>query len=223
MVEGARAQSPARAGRVVPFGAPAVEALLTAVGGAKASDPLAPVTVIVTSALAAVTVRRRLASRNGIVALDTVVLPGLATRLAGNRVAADGRRPLSGLQSAALARAVLVRERARSHERGRSSRDGRRAVAHVHRAAFARRGGAPTAGRVEHAGGRGGRPVPRRTAEELSNGWTTTTSSSWRSPPYGPTTPWSTKWVRSCCTSLAASAPTICPCSLRSTSATGCR
>jgi hypothetical protein len=113
MVEGARQELPATAGSVVPFGAPAVDALLAAVSAAKAADPLAPVTVIVPSALAAVTVRRRLASRGGIVALDTLVLPGLATRLAGKRLAADGRRPLTGLQSAALARAVLIRERAR--------------------------------------------------------------------------------------------------------------
>ena len=223
MVEGARAQSPARAGRVVPFGAPAVDALLTAVGGAKASDPLAPVTVIVTSALAAVTVRRRLASRNGIVALDTVVLPGLATRLAGDRVAADGRRPLSGLQSAALARAVLVHERGAAHDRGRSSRDRRRACC-------ARSQSCARSTRLRSDGWlRRARARPRwstcsaRTAEELSNGWTTTTSSSWRSPPSRADDPVVDEVGASCCTSLAASAPTICPCSLRSTSATGCR
>ncbi|HEX2383725.1 MAG TPA: PD-(D/E)XK nuclease family protein [Acidimicrobiales bacterium] len=114
MVEGATAHgSAAAAARVVPYGAPAVEALIAAVGAAKSTDPLAPVTVIVPSALAAITVRRRLAGRTGIIAVDTVVLPGLATRLAGTRLATDGRQPITGLQSAALARAVLAHERAR--------------------------------------------------------------------------------------------------------------
>ncbi len=99
--------------RVVPFGAPAVEALADAVSAVKRDDPLAPVTVVVPSALVGLTIRRRLATTGGVVALDTLVLPGLAARLAGKRLATDGRHPLSPLQRAALARTVLVHERAR--------------------------------------------------------------------------------------------------------------
>jgi hypothetical protein len=114
MVEGATDQRlPAAGALAVPYGAPAIEALTAAVGASKAIDPLAPVTVVVPSALAAVTIRRRLVNRGGIIALDTVTFPGLAARLAAARLAADGRKPLGGLHRAALARSVLARERAR--------------------------------------------------------------------------------------------------------------
>jgi hypothetical protein len=113
MVEGATEQRLPAAGLVaVPYGAPAVEALMAAVSDCKAADPLAPVTIVVPSALVAVTIRRRLTNRSGIVALDTLMMSGLAARLSAARLAADGRRPLSGLQRAALTRAVLGRDRA---------------------------------------------------------------------------------------------------------------
>src|SRR5436305_4898356 len=117
MVEGARATrgTPERRAtvRVVPYGAPAVDALHRTIAAVKAGDPLAPVTVVVPAALVAITVRRRLAAEHGAIALDTVALPGLAARLAGQRLGSDGRRPLSALQAAALARAVLLRESVR--------------------------------------------------------------------------------------------------------------
>jgi hypothetical protein len=103
----------AQAVRLVPFGAPALDVLVDTVSAAKRVDPLAPVTVIVPSALAGLTVRRRLAADSGVVALDTVVLAGLASRLAAKRLATSGRRPLTPVQRAALARTVLVHERAR--------------------------------------------------------------------------------------------------------------
>ena len=49
----------------VPYGRSALEALERAVAGAKHDDPLAPVTVVVPSALAAVTLRRTLVRRRG--------------------------------------------------------------------------------------------------------------------------------------------------------------
>jgi hypothetical protein len=117
MVEGASTLDASNATgarvRTAAFGAPAVEALADAITGAKRADPLAPVTIIVRSALVGVTVRRRLAARGGVVALDAVSMSGLALRLAGQRLAADRRRPLDPLQAAALARSVLGREHVR--------------------------------------------------------------------------------------------------------------
>jgi hypothetical protein len=98
---------------VVPFGVSALDALVGVVSAVKRDDPLTPVTVVVPSALAGLTVRRRLATDGGVVALDTVVLPGLAARLAGKRLATNGRRSLTPVQRAAVARTVLIHERAR--------------------------------------------------------------------------------------------------------------
>jgi hypothetical protein len=92
---------------VVSFGAPAIDELGRAIADVKRDDPLTPVTVVVPSALAAVTVRRRLARAHGVIAVDTVSMPGLASRLASRRVAADRRRPLGRLEAAAVARTVL--------------------------------------------------------------------------------------------------------------------
>ena len=105
------------------------------------------------------TIRRRLAMTGASVALDTLVLPGLAARLAGQRLATDGRRTAQPLQARRVARA---RSRARTgapHGRCRSSGNGRRAATHVRRPATTRRGRARAARGLGLARGRGRRPV----------------------------------------------------------------
>ncbi|MGQ0617535.1 MAG: PD-(D/E)XK nuclease family protein [Acidimicrobiia bacterium] len=95
---------------VVGYGPPALVALRRSIVAAKGGDPLAPVTVVVPSAVAGVTLRRALvrrhgpeevdgASGRGIVAVDFVALPELVRRLAVGRLAASGRRPLHRLEA----------------------------------------------------------------------------------------------------------------------------
>ena len=91
----------------VPFGERAVDALAAAIAASKGDDALAPVTVVVPSAFAALTVRRRLAASGGLLGVTTDVRAGLVARLAGARSASDGRRLLQPVQKAALVRAVL--------------------------------------------------------------------------------------------------------------------
>ncbi len=93
-----------------PFGRPAVEALAEVVAEAQGGDPLAPVTVVVPSAPAAVSVRRALGRRSttGVANVRTLALPQLADLLATPLVSAGERRPLSSTWSAALVRAGLV-------------------------------------------------------------------------------------------------------------------
>src|SRR5438876_522544 len=84
---------------VAPYGEPALRALADMVDGVKAGNPLAPVTIVVPSALVGVTVRRGLAERGlaghrGLVAVDAVALPALAARLGAERLATSDRPPL---------------------------------------------------------------------------------------------------------------------------------
>src|SRR5581483_6742380 len=95
---------------VVPYGTPAVDTLARVIAGAKAPGPLAPVTVLAPSGLAALTLRRRIARDAGVIAVDFSVLHDLAGRLAAPRLAATHRPPLTPLQAGALARAVIARE-----------------------------------------------------------------------------------------------------------------
>lgn len=91
-----------------PFGAPALDALEEVVATAQATDPLAPVTVVVSSAPAAVSVRRSLARRRqGLANVSTLALPQLAERLAAGPAAAAGRT-LSPTWNAAAVRAGLA-------------------------------------------------------------------------------------------------------------------
>lgn len=91
-----------------PFGAPALDALEEVVAAAQATDPLAPVTVVVASAPAAVSVRRSLARRRGGLAnVTTLALPQLAERLAAGPAARAGRT-LSPTWNAAAVRAGLA-------------------------------------------------------------------------------------------------------------------
>lgn len=95
---------------LTPFGRPALEALAAVVAGAQGDDPLAPVTVVVPSAPAAVSVRRALGRRSptGVANVRTLALPQLAELLATPSASSDGRRPLSATWSAALVRAGLA-------------------------------------------------------------------------------------------------------------------
>src|SRR5438552_126782 len=93
--------------QVTPHGEPARRALAALIDAVKGGDPLSPVTVVMPSALAAVTVRRALA-RDGLVATEFVTLPALAPRLAAPRLAAGDRHALGSLEARLLARSALV-------------------------------------------------------------------------------------------------------------------
>ncbi len=88
-----------------PFGRPALEALAEVVSEAQGDDPLAPVTVVVPSAPASVSVRRALGrhAAAGLANVRTLALPQLATLLA----AAGQRAPLGRAREAAAIRVGL--------------------------------------------------------------------------------------------------------------------
>ncbi|MEY2403329.1 MAG: ATP-dependent helicase/nuclease subunit [Acidimicrobiaceae bacterium] len=98
--------------QIAPHGAPAVRALASLIEAVKRGDPLRPVTVVMPSALASVTVRRALA-RDGLVATELLTLPALAPRLAAQRLAARGRRPIGSLEARLLVRSVLAESNSR--------------------------------------------------------------------------------------------------------------
>jgi ATP-dependent helicase/nuclease subunit B len=99
--------------RTTGDGLPAYEELRVAVRDAKAHDPLAPVTLVVPSELVGVHARRFLArqgvheGRGGIAGLTVVTLRRLGEQLAGDRLAREGRRPLTDPVLAALVRRAL--------------------------------------------------------------------------------------------------------------------
>src|SRR5688572_29525052 len=93
--------------QITPYGEPARRALIGLITALKGGDPLRPVTVVMPSALAAVTVRRALA-RDGLVATELVTLPALAPRLAAQRLAIAAHRPLGSLESRLLVRSALA-------------------------------------------------------------------------------------------------------------------
>ncbi len=75
--------------------APSREAMLDAIAAGRRADPLAPVTVISPSHLAALQMRRALAERGPYAAVRFETLPRLAELLGAGRLAAEGRRPLA--------------------------------------------------------------------------------------------------------------------------------
>ncbi len=75
--------------------APSREAMLDAIAAGRRADPLAPVTVICPSHLAALQMRRALAERGPYAAVRFETLPRLAELLGAGRLAAAGRRPLA--------------------------------------------------------------------------------------------------------------------------------
>jgi hypothetical protein len=79
-----------------PYGSPALELLAGQLDRIKRGESLAPVSVVVPSNYAAVSVRRSLAGRKGGVAnVSMLTMFRLAERLGGRVLAASGRRPVS--------------------------------------------------------------------------------------------------------------------------------
>jgi hypothetical protein len=97
-----------------PYGAPAYERLAAAVAGAKATDPLAPVTVLVPTNLCGVVARRHLArgvgGRGGVVGLTVATIDRLAERIAAPALVGGGRRPTTGPVLAAAWRQILTED-----------------------------------------------------------------------------------------------------------------
>src|SRR5581483_2689909 len=102
----------------VPTGVRPTTALVALVSELKAGDPLRPVTVVMPSALSAVSVRRSL-GREGFVATEFVTLPSLVPRLAARQLARHRREPVRDLEARMLVRAVLADGRSRLSELGR--------------------------------------------------------------------------------------------------------
>ncbi len=92
----------------VGFGAHARKALADFVRQAKATDPLAAVTVIVPSNYTGLSLRRELGRHGGGVAMiETVTIAELADRLGGSALQQRGRRPLSDMAVTAAVRIAL--------------------------------------------------------------------------------------------------------------------
>src|SRR4051794_33891715 len=90
---------------IAPYGGPAQRALADLVDAAKGGNSLAPVTIVVPSALVGITVRRALAAHGvaggrGVVAVDAIALPALAERLGAPRLASTHRRSLHPIEAA---------------------------------------------------------------------------------------------------------------------------
>lgn len=96
---------------VVAFGAAARARLSTVIGSAQRHDRLAPLTVIVPSALAGSTLKRALARESGgLLAVGFDSLPGLAARLATPRLASQELPPLDALTAHAIVSGLLAGE-----------------------------------------------------------------------------------------------------------------
>ena len=74
---------------------PGLDDMLRAIAERRAGDPLAPVTVVCPSHLAALQMRRRLAEMAPFAAVRFETLPRLAELIAAGDLAASGRRPLA--------------------------------------------------------------------------------------------------------------------------------
>ncbi len=104
--------------RLAPYGEQAALALRDAIVQAKAGDPLAPVTVVVPSNYAGLSLRHRLGSgelslaaisgRDGLINVRFLVLARVAELLGAPTLAAHGRRPLTGPIRAEAIRAALA-------------------------------------------------------------------------------------------------------------------
>jgi ATP-dependent helicase/nuclease subunit B len=101
-----------------PYGREASEVLRAEIARVKASEPIAPVTVVVPTNSVGVAARRFLASgelgpvvpgRPGVIGVTFVTVFRLAELLAAGRLAASGRRPVSTPVVAAALRQVLAR------------------------------------------------------------------------------------------------------------------
>ena len=74
---------------------PDLDAMLRVIAEGRAADPLAPVTVLCPSHIAALHLRRRLAELTLFAAVRFETLPRLAELIAAGDLAASGRRPLA--------------------------------------------------------------------------------------------------------------------------------
>ena len=92
----------------VGFGPPAFEAVRRAIAAAQGANRLAPVSVIVPTNPAGVMLRRWLGRRGGVAGVNFLTMYRLAEMLAGGRLAADGRRPISPPILAAAVRAAVA-------------------------------------------------------------------------------------------------------------------
>ena len=99
--------------RTTPYGAAAYAALVAAVAKLKDGQPLRQVRVLVPTDRIGVTARRSLArgvaGSPGIAALEVLTVRRLAEQRAGQRLAEQGRRPLTGPVLAGVVREVLTR------------------------------------------------------------------------------------------------------------------
>jgi hypothetical protein len=93
--------------RLVPFGPPLTRALAHEVAAAKASDPMAAVTVAVPSAHAGLTLRRALAGERGLVNVQFLALPQITELLATPAMAAQGLRLVPRLARLAAVRQAI--------------------------------------------------------------------------------------------------------------------
>lgn len=93
-----------------PYGAAAHDALAAAIDAHKASNRLAPVSVVVSSNQVGIAARRTLGRRGGIAAVTFLTPYRLAELLGSGAVAASGRRPVSTPVLAGAVRAVLTDE-----------------------------------------------------------------------------------------------------------------
>ncbi|HEV3225522.1 MAG TPA: PD-(D/E)XK nuclease family protein [Acidimicrobiales bacterium] len=103
--------------RAMPHGPAATRALAEVIAKAKRGDPMRPVSVVMPSGLAAVTVRRRLAV-DALVATELLTLPALVSRLAARSLAAARAVPIGALEQRARVRAVLGRHGGRLAQLG---------------------------------------------------------------------------------------------------------
>ena len=120
--------------RVTPYGAPAFEVLCEVVETARraAGHFLAPVSVVVGEHRLAMETRRALARRR-LIGVDCLTLRQLAERLAGESLAAQGRRPASAAVLAATVRQVLQTSAAGVFGEVRDHLATERALADAHR------------------------------------------------------------------------------------------
>lgn len=93
---------------LVPYGRPAREALGRQIASLKVGDMLAPVTVIVPSNYAGLSVRRALAATDPIVNVHFMVAARLAELLGAPALSAQGRRPLTPWIRLQAVRAALM-------------------------------------------------------------------------------------------------------------------
>ncbi|MCY4623734.1 MAG: PD-(D/E)XK nuclease family protein [Chloroflexi bacterium] len=91
-----------------PYGRPSRERLQALVAEAKATNPLAPVTVVPPNAYAGIGLRRVLAGESGLLNVGFMAFARLAEQLGAPSMAAQGRRPLSAAAEMAVIRGVAT-------------------------------------------------------------------------------------------------------------------